>query len=76
MPVHDWTRVKAGIFHDFHNAWITHLKETPNAGLLPTGYYALGEQHAGRIVTDILTLHEDERVAPILAQRPRIVHWA
>jgi hypothetical protein len=21
-PVHDWTRVDAGIFHDFHHAWI------------------------------------------------------
>lgn len=22
MPVHDWTRVEAGIFHHFHHAWI------------------------------------------------------
>jgi hypothetical protein len=22
MPIHDWTRVDAGIFHDFHHAWI------------------------------------------------------
>ncbi len=21
MPVHDWTRVEAGIFHAFHLAW-------------------------------------------------------
>lgn len=34
MAVHDWSRVKPGIFHDFHNAWITHLKETLNGGLL------------------------------------------
>lgn len=57
MPVHDWTRVEAGIFHSFHNSWITHLGEALNGGLLPPGYYALGEQHAGRFVTDILTLH-------------------
>lgn len=54
MPVHDWSRVKAGIFHDFHNAWITHLKEALNGGLLPEGYYALSEQHVGRVITDIL----------------------
>jgi hypothetical protein len=57
MPVHDWTRVEAGIFHDFHNAWITELRNALNAGILPADYYALGEQHAGRFVADILTLH-------------------
>src|SRR5688500_6897191 len=57
MPVHDWTRVEAGIYHSFHNAWITHLGDALNAGLLPRDYYALGEQHAGRMVTDVLTLH-------------------
>jgi len=57
MPAHDWNRVEAGIFHSFHNAWITHLGEALNSGLLPPDYYALGEQHAGRFVTDVLTLH-------------------
>ncbi len=57
MPVHDWTRVPAGIFHSFHNAWIAHLGETLNGGILPPDYYALGEQHAGRFVADVLTLH-------------------
>ncbi len=56
MPVHDWTRVTAGTFHDFHSSWITHLKETLNDRLLPDGYYALSEQHAGQIVPDVLTL--------------------
>jgi hypothetical protein len=58
MPVHDWTRVSAGTFHDFHNAWIIHLKEALNGGLLPEGYYAMSEQHAGAMIGDILTLHE------------------
>ena len=57
MPVHDWSRVEDGIFHDFHNAWITEFRNILNGGLLPRGYYALGEQHAGRFVTDVLTLH-------------------
>ena len=57
MPVHDWTRVEAGMFHDFHNAWITELRNALNGGLLPRDYYALGEQHVGRFVTDVLTLH-------------------
>ncbi|MBI3465238.1 MAG: DUF4058 family protein [Planctomycetes bacterium] len=57
MPVHDWTRVEAGMFHDFHNAWITELRNALNGGLLPPDYYALSEQHAGRFVADVLTLH-------------------
>src|SRR5437667_10569353 len=60
MPVHDWTRVSAGTFHDFHSAWIIHLKEALNNGLLPEGYYALSEQHAGRVIADVLTLQVDE----------------
>jgi len=57
MPVHDWTRIDAAIFHDFHTAWTAALRSTLNDGLLPQGYYALAEQHAGRAITDILTLH-------------------
>jgi hypothetical protein len=56
MPVNDWTRVDAGTFHAFHTAWITHLSEAMNAGLLPSGYYALPEQHGGQLIADILTL--------------------
>ena len=22
MPIHDWTRVDAGIFHHFHTSWV------------------------------------------------------
>jgi hypothetical protein len=56
MAVHDWTLVDAGAFHAFHTAWITHLSETLNDGVLPAGYYALPEQHAGRLIADVLTL--------------------
>ena len=56
MPLHDWTRVTAGTYHDFHNSWITHLKELFNSGLLPSPYYALGEQRAGDTGPDLLAL--------------------
>lgn len=65
MPVHDWTRVDAGTFHGFHTAWITHLSEAMNGGLLPSGYYAMPEQHAGRFIADVLTLQ-----APLSAIPP------
>jgi hypothetical protein len=57
MPVHDWTRVEAGIFHAFHVAWIPEIQKALNGGILPKGYYALAEQHAGRAIADVLTLH-------------------
>lgn len=56
MPIHDWTRVNAGIFHDFHHDWITMLKRALNSGRLPQGYYALAEQIAGGLGPDVLTL--------------------
>jgi len=56
MPVHDWTRVDAGIFHAFHHGWITELARALNRGLLPSEYYALPEQHAAGFGTDVLTL--------------------
>lgn len=56
MPVHDWTQVGAGIFHDFHQTWIIEIKRTLNAGLLPPGFYALAEQFAGGLGPDVLTL--------------------
>lgn len=57
MPVHEWMRVEARVFHDFHTAWVTELRNALNAGLLPRNYYALAEQHAGHFVPDLLTLH-------------------
>jgi hypothetical protein len=57
MPIHDWKRVDAGVFHDFHNAWTTELRNALNGGLLPKDFYALTEQHAGRCIADVLTLH-------------------
>src|SRR5262249_18363458 len=65
MPVHDWNRVTAGTCHDFHLAWIAELRRALNAGLLPTGYYALAEQVAGEIIPDVLTLQRtDSASAP------------
>jgi hypothetical protein len=56
MPVHDWTRVDAGIFHAFHHDWITEISRSLNRGLLPAAYYALPEQLAGGFGPDVLTL--------------------
>jgi hypothetical protein len=41
MPVHDWTRVDAGIFHHFRQSWLLALIRALNEGGLPSDYYAL-----------------------------------
>jgi Protein of unknown function (DUF4058) len=56
MPIHDWTRVDAGLFHAFHHDWITSLSAALNAGGLPPDYYALPEQSIKGPVPDVLTL--------------------
>lgn len=61
MPVHDWTKVDAGIFHDFHHEWISENKRAINRSLRGTDYYALAEQIAGGIAPDVLTLQHPGR---------------
>ena len=57
MSAGDLSSLSPDTFHAFHTAWITHISETLNGGCLPPGYYALPEQHAGRRIADVLTLH-------------------
>jgi hypothetical protein len=54
--MHDWTKVEAGIYHDFHGVWLGTIRHALNNGLLPPGYYALGEQKSAGVIADILTL--------------------
>jgi hypothetical protein len=65
MPIHDWTRVPSGLFHDFHQSWSVRIKDALNAGRLPKGLSALVEQRSGPQEVDVLTV---ERRAK--AQRP------
>lgn len=56
MPVHDWTPVVAGIFHHFHQHWVSTIASVLNDGLLPEGYYALAEQIAAGPQPDVIAL--------------------
>ncbi|CAN5204534.1 hypothetical protein BH11PLA2_BH11PLA2_18890 [soil metagenome] len=55
MPIHDWTRVDAGIFHDLHHVWIGEIRRalTP---LLPPEYYSMVEQIVSDFGPDVVTL--------------------
>jgi hypothetical protein len=61
MPMHDWTKVNAGVFHDFHLSWIASIRNALNSGLLPAGYYAMAEQVADGPIPDVLALEEFDR---------------
>ncbi len=56
MPLHDWTRVPAGLSHDFHQSWSIRIKDALNAGRLPKGIAALVEQRAGPRESDVLAI--------------------
>src|SRR5262249_29456437 len=64
MPIHDWARVNANLFHHFHQTWTITLCHALNGGLLPRGYSALVEQHAGGLVPDVLALERRPRPRP------------
>ncbi len=61
MPIHDWTRVDPGIFHDFHQAWTIEIRNALNAGRLPPEYFALAEQIVGGPIPDVITLKRKAR---------------
>jgi hypothetical protein len=73
MPIHDWTRVDAGLFHAFHQSWIIRLCDTLNTDRLPADYFALPEQSIRGPIPDVLTLElapgreETNRTATALA---------
>lgn len=84
MPVHDWTRVSDGTFHDFHYSWVLEIKRALKNGLLPRGYYVMAEQIGGDLgAPDVLTLQTaghkpepDDSLAgtATLTESPPVVH--
>jgi hypothetical protein len=56
MPIHDWTRVPAGLFHHFHQDWSIEIARKLNRGILPKGLSALVEQRAGAREPDVLAM--------------------
>src|SRR5262245_14708536 len=84
MPVHDWTRVSDGTFHDFHYSWVLEIKRALKRLPLPKGYYVMAEQLGGDLgAPDVITLQatgtEPESEGPLpgtatLTEAPPTVH--
>lgn len=64
MPIHDWTRVKAGTFHNFHVLWTSSLTNSLNGGILPPGFFAMAEQVVGRPEADVVALEKSSNGHP------------
>jgi len=64
MPIHDWTRVRSGTFHNFHYGWLAAIRDRLNAGLLPPGFFAMAEQFLGKPQGDVVTLENGANGAP------------
>lgn len=84
MPVHNWTRISAGTFHDFHYSWVLEIKRALKRGLLSKGYYVMAEQVGGDFgAPDVLALQasgaKPDSEAPLtgtapLTETPPLVH--
>jgi hypothetical protein len=64
MPIHNWTRVSPGTWHDFHLAWISELRKSLNDGRRPPDHYAQSEPVIGPFGPDVLTLQIDTPPQP------------
>lgn len=64
MPIHDWTRVEAGDFHDFHQCWVVALRNALNGGILPPDFMAMTDQVTGRAIPDVIALRTRESNGP------------
>lgn len=67
MPMHDWTKVEAGIYHMFHGTWLVTIARALNNGVLPPTYYAMSEQVTATIAPDVVTLRLPSADPPPLA---------
>jgi hypothetical protein len=53
VPIHDWSRIDANLFHDFRQAWTVGLRNALNGGLLPKRYSALVGRHASGVLAEM-----------------------
>ena len=64
MPIHDWTRVQSGTFHDFHQGWTIEIRNALNRGILPPGYFAMADQRVNGPEPDVVALQKRLPSAP------------
>jgi Protein of unknown function (DUF4058) len=73
MPIHDWARVEACIFHSFHLSWTVAISSLFNNGGLPPGYYSLTEQHKHAFEFELPLIGQGTGVDEVMADRSQSV---
>jgi hypothetical protein len=54
--MHDWSKVKPGTYHNFHQLWTSSITNQINSGILPRGCFAMAEQIIGVPEPDVVAL--------------------
>ena len=76
MPMHDWSKVTPGEFHDFHNEWISTTRRVLLDGILPAHYYASIDQRVMGFIPDVVTLQSGTKrrgpAGPAELKLPRV----
>lgn len=73
MPIHDWSRVDMGVFHDFHVAWMGILVSRLNSALLPPDYFGLLEQTEDVTMSSEFTGTPEKEARYYTARQRRLV---
>jgi hypothetical protein len=77
MPMHDWSKVTPGEFHDFHGEWISATRRVLLDGVLPPQYYVAVDQHILGFIPDVLAMRGQASkprrgtVGPVELKEPR-----
>jgi hypothetical protein len=64
MPIHDWTRISPGGFHNFHQDWTIEIYRTLNRGLLPPGYTAFTDLRVEGLEPDVVAIQSPSSSMP------------
>ena len=75
MPMHDWTRVDAGTYHNFHQDWTIEICRTLNRGILPSGYMSMVDLKVGGTEPDVATLKLRDQLLHITVVRLALIGW-
>jgi hypothetical protein len=70
LPIHDWTRVDASLFHTFRHRWQGALCDALNAGALPEQHFALIEASRGADRIAVRHHRHDRTVAVVEVLSP------
>ncbi len=64
MPIHDWSHIDPGTYHDFHQGWTIEIRNALNRGILPPGYIAMADLKVSGSEPDIAAIKLREPLAP------------